>query len=189
MWLDSGLGSVQRNLVMQTSGSCISKDICKVFGNILISSSVNVSSEIRPLQDLTNARTPSLIPCLEEVPERPSRRRPDPTCYREPSLKWWGFKLLSPWFLLCCNSCSALTCCPGLNTLMFCWSFSPSYPRCFCEFLFTTVWLSINDALAYMCVGFCQQAIKNIISFTEQIHLLASLHMWYPCANKRLLEG
>lgn len=50
-------------------------------------SSPSQEPEIRPLQDLTNARTPSLIPCLEEVPERPSRRRPDPTCYREPSLK------------------------------------------------------------------------------------------------------
>ncbi|XP_048808802.1 shugoshin 1-like isoform X1 [Lagopus muta] len=43
--------------------------------------------EIRPLQDLTNARTSSLVPCLEEVSERASRRRPDPACYREPSLK------------------------------------------------------------------------------------------------------
>uniref|UniRef100_A0A8C3LXB2 Shugoshin C-terminal domain-containing protein n=1 Tax=Chrysolophus pictus TaxID=9089 RepID=A0A8C3LXB2_CHRPC len=43
--------------------------------------------EIRPLQDLTNARTPSLVPSVEEVPERASRRRPDPACYREPSLK------------------------------------------------------------------------------------------------------
>ncbi|XP_015723771.1 uncharacterized protein LOC107316590 isoform X2 [Coturnix japonica] len=50
-------------------------------------SSPSKEPEIKPLQDLTNARTPSLVPSLEEIPERTSRRRPDPACYREPSLK------------------------------------------------------------------------------------------------------
>ncbi|KAK2532078.1 shugoshin 2-like protein [Columba livia] len=38
--------------------------------------------EIRPLQDLTNAKTPS----ISEVSRRPSRRRQDPGCYTEPKL-------------------------------------------------------------------------------------------------------
>ncbi|XP_072198451.1 shugoshin 2 isoform X2 [Excalfactoria chinensis] len=50
-------------------------------------SSPSQEPEISPLQDLTNGRTPSLVPSLEEIPKRTSRRRPDPACYREPSLK------------------------------------------------------------------------------------------------------
>lgn len=78
------------------------------------------------------------------------------------------------------------TCCPGLNPL-FCWSFSPSYPWCFCESLFTTVQLSITYALVCVCVCRLLLAVKDVISFTEQMRLLASLHMWYPCANKGLV--
>ncbi|XP_065606492.1 shugoshin 2 [Cyrtonyx montezumae] len=51
-----------------------------------LQSSPSHKPEIRPLQDLTNAKTPSLLPGLEELPERASRRRRDPACYREPNL-------------------------------------------------------------------------------------------------------
>lgn len=139
-------------------------------------------AEIRPLQDLTNAKTPS----ISEVSRRPSRRRQDPGCYTEPKLNRLGFKLflsvtvptLQP--LICCHVLTLqgwTLCCSVFKFLLpfvFLWPSSS-----------TTVWLSQNSALAQMHVQASVNKLPTMLfPSLNQVHLLADCTCYTPVLMK-----